>query len=139
MCRNLHRVQYRWHSGSKTEICNKKNKILGRIPHSAAFVKSSISSKFPGLSEYIQTRMITLTMGIVAIRPLTEGNLLPICVHTIITTMLKSNLMKKSMSSPVRQAKRLPCLLVSRARYDNVYMSLSLNTAFGFIMGFCAH
>jgi len=70
------------------------------IPQSAAFVKSSMSLKLPGLSEYIQTKMMTLTTGIVAMRPLSDGNLRPICVQRMITATLTISFVKNSIKSP---------------------------------------
>jgi len=80
---------------------------------------------------------MTLTSGIVAIKPLTEGNRRPICVHTIIIAMLISNFTTTSMSSPLIMSKRMPCIYLFT--FDVVYVSGSLNIAFGFIIGSRAH
>ena len=83
--------------------------------------------------------MMTLTSGIVAIRPLTEGNRRPICVQTIMMPTLMINFTKNSIFTPLTQVRNTRCFPYIRSLFDVCYESGSLNAAFGFIIGSRAH
>jgi hypothetical protein len=73
---------------------------------------------------------MTLTMGIVAMRPLNAGKLLPIWVQIIMTATLIRIFMRNSMHSPI-----VTIRILSIHVYTYLSLSGSLKIAFGFMCG----
>lgn len=77
------------------------------MPSNAPFVYSATRSKFPGLSEYNQSKMTSPVKGITAIKPARVGYLRAICVQIIITLTLIRSFIINRIVSLTQTTKRL--------------------------------